>query len=143
MNILNKVILSCLLLLLASCANNINDRSSYFFDNITQTRAYNTLDKMNDITKVWIYYDRAHSFGRSHLPPEDGIGFEGEGFFGSVLIEDVPYRSPRNFSVDVTVYAVGWFVYRDVAPWGPDKRFLRIQKIKEKIKESLFDTCNK
>ena len=134
---MNKVLLSCLLLLLAGCASKQKTRSKYFFENITLTCAYNTLEGMDGITKIWIYYDRLRGFD------DDGIGFEGEGFYGSVLIQDVPYRPPRNFEVNVVVYSTGIFVYRDVAPWGPDKRFLRIQQIKQQIKESLFDSCNK
>ena len=139
---MNKVVLSCLLLLLAGCVSKQDSRSSYLFENITPTCAYNTLEEMDGITKVWIYYDRLPGFGLSHLSPEDGIGFEGEGFFGSVSMRSSGLPSPRNFSVNVVVYSDDGFLYRHFAIWGPRERLLRIQQIKEQIKEGLSDSCN-
>ena len=143
---MSKVILSCLLLLLAGCPGKIQrSHSNYLFKNITLTCAYNTLEEMEDITKVWIYYDglpRFPTFSRSHLSPEDGIEFEGEGFFGFVSIQDEPLPPPRNFPVNVNVYSNDGFLYRNFAIWGPRERLLRIQQINEQIKESLSDGCN-
>ncbi len=83
---------------------------------------------MDGITKIWIYYDRLHGWD------DDGIGFEGEGFYGSVSIQrTVP--PPGNIYVNVVVYSENHY-------WGAGERLLIIRQIKQQIKELLFDRCN-
>jgi hypothetical protein len=135
---MNKVILSCLLLLVAGCAGTIQkSQSSYLFKNITLTCVYNTLEEMEGITKVWVYYDglpRFPTFSRSHLSPEDGIGFEGKGFSGTVRIRSsVPPREKISVIVDV---------YSENRYYGFGELPQIIQQTQKQIKESLFDSCN-
>ena len=149
---MSKVILCCLLLLVVGCASIKKTQSSYVFENITSTCAYNTLEEMDGITKVWLSYDYLPPFpiiSRSQLVGEDGIEFEGKGFFGFVSIQSfvVPIRNqrppPLNFDVRVNVYSDDGFLYRNFAIWGPRERLLRIKQIKEQIKGLLLDSCNK
>jgi hypothetical protein len=147
---MSKVILPCLLLLVAGCASIQRTHSSYVFDNITLTCAYNALEEMDGLTKVWMSYDYLPPFptiSRSHLVGQDGIEFEGEGFFGFVSMHSFGSSQnqeppPFKFKVRVNVYSDDGFLYRNFAIWGPRERLLRIEQIKEQIKEVLSDSCN-
>ncbi len=119
---MSKVILSCLLLLVAGCPGTIQrSQSNYFFENITLTCAYNTLEEIDGITKVWVY--------------EDSVGFEGKGFYGSVSIKRT-LPPPGNLYAYVVVYSEDRY-------YGLGERPLITQQVKEQIKESLFESCNK
>ena len=137
-------IVSCLLCFVAGCATIQRSHSGYLFENITSTCVYKTLEEMDVITKAWLSYDYLPPFpiiSRSHLVGEDGIEFEGEGFFGFISIQDQG-PPPRNYYVLVNIYSDDGFFYRNFALWGPEERLLRIEQIKEDIKESLLDSCN-
>jgi len=114
-------------------------------ENITATCAYNALEEMDGITKVWLSYDYLAPFptiSRSLVVAEDGIEFEGEGFFGFVSIKNQKPPPPLRFHVRINVYSDDSFLYRHFAIWGPRERLLRIQQIEEEIKELLSDSCN-
>ena len=92
---------------------------------------------MEGIPKVWVYYDglpRFPTFSRSHLSPEDGIGFEGQGFSGTVRRRSsVPPREKISVIVDV---------YSENRYYGFGELPQIIQQTQKQIKESLFDSCN-
>jgi len=125
---MRKVILFCLLLLVTGClARKPVSSSDYVIKNLTTTCAYNTLEKMDGITKVWTYYDRLDGWG------DDGIGFEGEWFSGRVIIQ---HPGPSGYVPgNVVVYSEGYY-------WGFGERPPIIKQINQQIKESLYDSCN-
>jgi hypothetical protein len=87
---------------------------------------------MDVITKVWIYYDQLDaSLTMSRSTPEDGIGFEGEGFSGTISLPP-----PGHGLGIISVYSKGHY-------WGHEERLLKVRRITAKIEDSLFDRCIK
>lgn len=117
--------------MLSGCA--LERRGVAASGNVTQTCAYNTLKEMDGITKVYVCYDQNYWHG--HPRYVDGLEFETNDFWGTVV------------DSRVTVYSPGGFSYRYFALWNIDEiaeeRQRKAQKLAEEIGKLLRDHCHK
>jgi len=116
-------------------------------ENATLTCAYNTLEEMEGITKVWMVYDCSDStLCRKHKQPsgKDGIEFEGERYVGFVHMSELAGRDPPGYAAHILVYTNdNFWNYRQFPIWDSEERIRRIQQFVEQIKESLLDSCDR
>lgn len=128
-------LLTCLLLILVGCpGKQQSTRTTYGSDNLTMTCVHKALEELDDITKVWIFYDQLPFY--PHGMPMDGVGFEGEKFIGNVSFQRTV--SPSNHAL---VYVI---VHTKELYWGfRDKSLFmqQIEEVKERIKEVLSTHC--
>ena len=143
---MTKAILCCLLLLVVGCA--IQSRAQSIaspLENATLACVYNTLERMEGITKVWMSYDCSDphlcDYQRSG---KDGIEFEGERYVGFVYMSNIAGREPPGHAAQILVYTNdNYWNYRQFPIWDPEERMRRVRQFSEQIKESLLDSCDR
>ena len=136
---LKEVLLASLLLILVGCPGKQQRvQAKYGSENLTMTCAHKALEEMDDINKVWIFYDQAYGltpYDKRHGAGIDGVAFEGDEFEGHVKFKRA--ESSGRVFVDI-------FVYTKELYWGfrnKLKFIKKAQEIKDLIKETLSTRC--
>ena len=137
--LLKTTLLAYLLLILVGCPGKQQRvQAKYGSENLTMTCAHKALEEMDDITKVWIFYDQTYgltSYDKRHGAGIDGVAFEGDEFEGHVEFERA--ESSGRVFVDI-------FVYTKELYWGFRNKpnfIKKVEEIKDLIKEALSTRC--
>ncbi len=133
-------LLTYLLFILVGCPGKQQRvQASFSSKNLTMTCTHKALDELDDIVKVWIFYDQTpiyHSKIHVSKSTVDGVGFEGEGFTGQVVFQPT-VNSERSFA-DIYIYTKDLY-------WGfrdKPKFVAQVEGVKKRIMEALIERCN-
>ena len=137
---LKATLLTFLLLILVGCPGSQQRvQTSLSSENLTMTCIHQTLDTMEDIVKVWIFYDQTPIYRAQSLVNEssvDGVGFAGNEFIGQVLFQGSA-GSERSHG-DIYIYTKDLY-------WGfrdKSKFVAQIERVKASIRDALIERCN-